>query len=86
MDWVTALPSGGDRRFNACLVLFDRSRTPIFLPFHKDRTAMSTAIMIWNRVIRHTVLLQNIINNRDPKFTPASWKDLQNLFGTNSSF
>ncbi|MBW0551705.1 hypothetical protein O181_091420 [Austropuccinia psidii MF-1] len=23
MDWVTALPPGGDRRFNACLVLVD---------------------------------------------------------------
>ncbi|MBW0537177.1 hypothetical protein O181_076892 [Austropuccinia psidii MF-1] len=41
MDWVTALHPGGDRNYNACLVLADRYRkTPIFLPCHKDDTAM----------------------------------------------
>ncbi|MBW0501254.1 hypothetical protein O181_040969 [Austropuccinia psidii MF-1] len=37
MDWVTALPLVGDIGYNACLALVDRySKTPIFLPFHKD--------------------------------------------------
>ncbi|MBW0516692.1 hypothetical protein O181_056407 [Austropuccinia psidii MF-1] len=37
MHWVTALPPGGDRIHNACLVLFDRYRkTPMFLPCHKS--------------------------------------------------
>ncbi|MBW0516930.1 hypothetical protein O181_056645 [Austropuccinia psidii MF-1] len=49
MDWVTALPPGGDRSYNACLVLVDRyGRNPMFLPFYKDDKAMDTAIMIWN--------------------------------------
>ncbi|MBW0558173.1 hypothetical protein O181_097888 [Austropuccinia psidii MF-1] len=70
MDWVTALPSGGERSYNARLVLVDRySKTPMFLPCHKDDTAMDTAIMIWNRVISDTGLFQNIISDRDPKFT-----------------
>ncbi|MBW0554601.1 hypothetical protein O181_094316 [Austropuccinia psidii MF-1] len=31
MDWVTALPPGGDRSYNACLVLVDRyNKTPMF--------------------------------------------------------
>ncbi|MBW0531342.1 hypothetical protein O181_071057 [Austropuccinia psidii MF-1] len=47
MDWVTALPPGGDTSYNACLVLVDRySKTPMFLPGHKDDTAMDTAITI----------------------------------------
>ncbi|MBW0528303.1 hypothetical protein O181_068018 [Austropuccinia psidii MF-1] len=55
MDWVTALPQGGDRSYNACLVLVDRySITPMFLPFHKDDTSIDTAIMIWNKAISHT--------------------------------
>ncbi|MBW0579010.1 hypothetical protein O181_118725 [Austropuccinia psidii MF-1] len=87
MDWVTALPPGGDRSYNACLVLVDRySKTPIFLPFHKYDTAMDTAIMIWNKVISHTGLFQNIISDRDPKLTSALWKNLHNLFGTKLSF
>ncbi|MBW0516326.1 hypothetical protein O181_056041 [Austropuccinia psidii MF-1] len=47
MEWVTALPPGGDRSYNACLVLVDRySKNSMLLPCHKDDTAMDTAIMI----------------------------------------
>ncbi|MBW0550566.1 hypothetical protein O181_090281 [Austropuccinia psidii MF-1] len=47
MDWVTGLPPGGDRSYNACLVIVDRfSKTPIFLPCHKDDTTMDTALLI----------------------------------------
>ncbi|MBW0560171.1 hypothetical protein O181_099886 [Austropuccinia psidii MF-1] len=68
MVWVTALPPSGDRSFNACVVLVDRySKTPMFLPFNKDDTAMYTAIMIFNRVISHKGLFQNIIIDTDPK-------------------
>ncbi|MBW0571066.1 hypothetical protein O181_110781 [Austropuccinia psidii MF-1] len=82
MDWVTALPLGGDRNYHACLVLVDRYRkTQMFLPFHKDDTAMETAIMIWNKAISHEGLFQNIISDRDPKFTSALWTNLHNLFG-----
>ncbi|MBW0547373.1 hypothetical protein O181_087088 [Austropuccinia psidii MF-1] len=87
MDWVTALPPGGDRSYNACIVLVDRYRkTPMFLPCHKDDTAMETAIMIWKKVISHTGLFQNIISHIDPKLTSALWKNLHNLFGTELSF
>ncbi|MBW0585526.1 hypothetical protein O181_125241 [Austropuccinia psidii MF-1] len=41
MDWVTALPPGGDRSYDSCLVLVDRySKTPMFLPCHKEDTAI----------------------------------------------
>ncbi|MBW0527060.1 hypothetical protein O181_066775 [Austropuccinia psidii MF-1] len=64
MDWVTALPPGGDKSYNACLVIVDRySKTPIFLPCHKDDTAMDPALLIWNRVISHTGLFKNIISD-----------------------
>ncbi|MBW0568511.1 hypothetical protein O181_108226 [Austropuccinia psidii MF-1] len=70
MDWVTALPPGGDESHNACLGIVDRySKTPIFLPCHKDETAMDPALLIWNRVISHTCLFKNIISDGDPKFT-----------------
>ncbi|MBW0534189.1 hypothetical protein O181_073904 [Austropuccinia psidii MF-1] len=87
IDWVTVLPPGGDRSYNACLVLVDRySKTPMLLPCHKDDTAIDTAIMIWNKVISHTGVFQNIISDRDPKFTLALWTQLHNLFGTKLSF
>ncbi|MBW0560803.1 hypothetical protein O181_100518 [Austropuccinia psidii MF-1] len=81
MDWVIALPPGGDRRFNACLVLVDRySKAPVFLPCNKDYTAMDIDIMICNIVISHTGLFQNIISDKDPKFTSSLWTNLHKLF------
>ncbi|MBW0554283.1 hypothetical protein O181_093998 [Austropuccinia psidii MF-1] len=47
---------------------------------------MDTAILIWNRVISHTCLFQNIISNRDPKFTSALWTNLHSLVGANLLF
>ncbi|MBW0543858.1 hypothetical protein O181_083573 [Austropuccinia psidii MF-1] len=47
MDWVTGLPPGGYRIYNACLVIVEIfSKTPIFLPFQKYDTAMDTAYLI----------------------------------------
>ncbi|MBW0544760.1 hypothetical protein O181_084475 [Austropuccinia psidii MF-1] len=87
MDWVTALPPGGDRSYNACLVsVYRYSKTPMFLPCHKDDTAMDTAIMIWNKAISHSGVFQNIISNRDPNCTSELWTNLNNLFGTKFSF
>ncbi|MBW0511317.1 hypothetical protein O181_051032 [Austropuccinia psidii MF-1] len=66
MDWVTALPPRGDKSYNACLVIVDRYiKTPIFLPCHKDDTAMDTALLIWNRVISNTGLFKNSISERE---------------------
>ncbi|MBW0532176.1 hypothetical protein O181_071891 [Austropuccinia psidii MF-1] len=87
MDWVTGLPPGGDRSYNACLVIVNRfSKTPIFLPFHEDDIARDTALWIWNRVISCTGIFTKIISERDPQCTSALWKNLPQLFGTNLSF
>ncbi|MBW0505661.1 hypothetical protein O181_045376 [Austropuccinia psidii MF-1] len=82
MDWVTALPPGDDKHYNACLVIVYRySKTAIFLRCHKDDKAMDTGILIWNRVIPHTSLFENIISDRDPKLTLALWTNLHKLLG-----
>ncbi|MBW0584163.1 hypothetical protein O181_123878 [Austropuccinia psidii MF-1] len=87
MDWVTAPPPSGEKNYNACLVIVDRCRkTTIFLPCHKDVTAMDTALLLWSRVISHTGLFGNIISDRDPKFTSALWKNLHRFFGAKLSF
>ncbi|MBW0570561.1 hypothetical protein O181_110276 [Austropuccinia psidii MF-1] len=69
---ITGLPPGADRSYNAFLVIVDRfSKTPIFLPCHKDDTAMNKAFLIWNIVVSWTGIFTNIISDRDPKFTSA---------------
>ncbi|MBW0589085.1 hypothetical protein O181_128800 [Austropuccinia psidii MF-1] len=87
MDCVTGLPEGGDRSYHSCLVIVDRFiKTPIFLPCHKDDTAIDTALLIWNRVVSWTGIFTNIISDRDPKFTSELWTNLHQLFGTKLSF
>ncbi|MBW0554679.1 hypothetical protein O181_094394 [Austropuccinia psidii MF-1] len=82
MDWVTDLPPGGDRSYNASIVIFDRfSKTPILLPCNKNDKAMDTALLIWNRVASWTGIFTNIISDRDPNFTSPLWKNLHQLFG-----
>ncbi|MBW0573993.1 hypothetical protein O181_113708 [Austropuccinia psidii MF-1] len=50
MNWVTGLPPGGCRSYNAFLAIVNRfSKSTIFLPCHKEYTAMDTALLIWNR-------------------------------------
>ncbi|MBW0563555.1 hypothetical protein O181_103270 [Austropuccinia psidii MF-1] len=87
MDWVTGLPLGGERSYNACLVIVDRfSKTAIFLPCHKDDTAMDKALIVWNRVVSWTSIFTNIISDRNSNFTSALWTNLHQLFGTKLSF
>ncbi|MBW0539965.1 hypothetical protein O181_079680 [Austropuccinia psidii MF-1] len=87
MDWVTALPPEGDKSYNSCFVIVERySKTPIFLPYHKNDTAMDTALLIWNRVISHTGLFKNSISDRDPKFKSALWTNLHKPLGKKLSF
>ncbi|MBW0569531.1 hypothetical protein O181_109246 [Austropuccinia psidii MF-1] len=87
IDWVTGLTPAGDRSYNSCLVIVDRFiKARIFLPCHKEDTAMETALLIWNRVVSWTCIFTNIISDRDPKFTSALWKNLHQLFGTKLAF
>ncbi|MBW0531955.1 hypothetical protein O181_071670 [Austropuccinia psidii MF-1] len=87
MNWVIGLLPGADRSYDACLVIVDRfSKTPIFLPCHKDDTAMDTALLLWNRVMSWTGIFTHIISERDPKLTSELWTNLNQSFGTKLSF
>ncbi|MBW0519257.1 hypothetical protein O181_058972 [Austropuccinia psidii MF-1] len=73
--------------FNSFLVLVDRYRKiPIVLPFHRDDTALETAIIICNKAISHTGFFQNFMSDEDPKFTLALWKNLHSFLSTKLSF
>ncbi|MBW0515072.1 hypothetical protein O181_054787 [Austropuccinia psidii MF-1] len=87
MNWVAGLPPGGDRSYNSCLVIVDRfSKNPNFLLFHKNNTAMDTALLIWNRVISWTGIFKNTISDRDLKLTTELWTNLHQIFGRKLSF
>ncbi|MBW0490819.1 hypothetical protein O181_030534 [Austropuccinia psidii MF-1] len=87
MDLLAGLPPEGESIYNEFLVIVDSFRkTTIFLPFHKDDTAMDTALMIWNRVLSSNGIFTKRISYKDLKFTLALWTYLNQLFGTKLSF
>ncbi|MBW0561252.1 hypothetical protein O181_100967 [Austropuccinia psidii MF-1] len=71
MVWVTGLVPGGKDNFNACLIIVDRfSKSMRCLPFHKEDTAMYTALLFCNNIISTCGIPKFIISDKDPKFTP----------------
>ncbi|MBW0475236.1 hypothetical protein O181_014951 [Austropuccinia psidii MF-1] len=87
MDWVTGLVPGGKENFNPCLNIVDRfSKNVRCLLCHKEGTAMDTALLFWNHIISTCGVPENIIGDRDPKFTSGIWTNLYEILGTKPSF
>ncbi|MBW0556437.1 hypothetical protein O181_096152 [Austropuccinia psidii MF-1] len=87
MDWVTGLVPGGKENFNSCLIMVDRFRKSMrCLPFHKEDTAMDTALLFWNNIMSTCGVPKIIISDRDPKFTSKFWTNLYDMLGTNLAF
>ncbi|MBW0516107.1 hypothetical protein O181_055822 [Austropuccinia psidii MF-1] len=87
MDWVTGLQPGGDRSYNACLLIIESpSKTPIFLPFHKYYKAMDSTLLICNSIVSWTGIFTKIISDKDAKLNLALCTNYHKLFGTKLSF
>ncbi|MBW0542096.1 hypothetical protein O181_081811 [Austropuccinia psidii MF-1] len=87
MDRVTGLVPGGKENFNACLIIVDRfSKIMRFLPYHKEDTAMDTAMSFWNNIISTCAVPKIIIRDRNPKFTFEFWTSLYDMLGTKLAF
>ncbi|MBW0488166.1 hypothetical protein O181_027881 [Austropuccinia psidii MF-1] len=87
MDWVTGLVPGGKWSFNASLIILDRfSKSMRCLPFHKEDTAMDTALSFWKNIISTCGFPKIIMSYRDPKFTSEFWTNLYDMLGTKLAF
>ncbi|MBW0538508.1 hypothetical protein O181_078223 [Austropuccinia psidii MF-1] len=87
MDWVIQLVPGGKENFKAFLIIVYRfSKSIRCLPYHKEDTAMDTALLFWNNIISTCGVPKIIISDRDPKFTSEFWSNLYDMLGTKLSF
>ncbi|MBW0494686.1 hypothetical protein O181_034401 [Austropuccinia psidii MF-1] len=57
-----------------------------FFPFHKEDTAMDTALLFWNNIIATCGVPKIIISDRDPKFTSEFFTNLYDMLGTKIAF
>ncbi|MBW0531861.1 hypothetical protein O181_071576 [Austropuccinia psidii MF-1] len=87
MDWATGPFPGGKENYNACLIIVDSFRKSMrCLPFHKEDTAMDTALLFWNNIISTCEVPKSIISDRDPRFTSEFWTNLYDILGTKPVF
>ncbi|MBW0503854.1 hypothetical protein O181_043569 [Austropuccinia psidii MF-1] len=87
MYCVAGRVAGGKENLNACLVIVDRySKIVRFLQYHKEGTAMDTALLFWNNIISTCGIPKIIIGDRDPKFTSELWTNLYDMLGTKLAF
>ncbi|MBW0559045.1 hypothetical protein O181_098760 [Austropuccinia psidii MF-1] len=87
MEWVTGLVPGWKENYNACIIIVDRfSKSMRCLPFHKEDTAIDTALLFWNNIISTCGVLKIRMSNRDPKFTSELWTNLYDMLGTKLAF
>ncbi|MBW0522481.1 hypothetical protein O181_062196 [Austropuccinia psidii MF-1] len=87
MDWVTGLVPEGKENFNSFLDIVNRySKSVRCLPFHKEDTAMDTALIFWNNIIATWGVPKIIISNTNPKFTSDFWTNLYDILERNLEF
>ncbi|MBW0564414.1 hypothetical protein O181_104129 [Austropuccinia psidii MF-1] len=87
VDWATGLVPGGKENFNSFFIIVDRFRKSMrSLPFHKEDTAMDTALLFWNNIISTCGVPKIIISDGDPKFTSEIWTNLYDMLGTKLAF
>ncbi|MBW0545423.1 hypothetical protein O181_085138 [Austropuccinia psidii MF-1] len=87
MNWVKGLVPGGKENFNSCLVIVDSYIKSVrcFL-FHKEDTAIHTALSFCNNIATTCGVSKPIISNRDSQFTSEFWTNLYEMLGKKLAF
>ncbi|MBW0517749.1 hypothetical protein O181_057464 [Austropuccinia psidii MF-1] len=78
---------GGKKNLKAFLVIVYISRKiSIFIPFHKEDTALEKALLFWNNIIETCGVPKIIKSDGDPKFTLEFWTNLYEILDKNPKF
>ncbi|MBW0577463.1 hypothetical protein O181_117178 [Austropuccinia psidii MF-1] len=87
MDFIKGLAPEGNENLNAFIVIVDRvCKLFIWLPCHKEDTAVATALLLLNIIIATCGVPKIIISDRYPNFTFKFWTNLHNMLGTKHAF
>ena len=81
LDFITSRPKTGD--LTGILVIIDRfSKYATFVPVSKYCSAEETARLFFRNVVKYWGVPQNIVSDRDGRFTGSFWTELFNLLGS----
>ena len=81
MDFMTHLLES--KGFDSIMVVVDRaSKMAHFVPTRDIATAQEICRLYFDKVVKHYGMQENIILDRDPKFTSRFWRALWKKLGT----
>ena len=81
MDFIMPLPKSRSEN-DAVLVCVDRlSKTAVFIPTTQQVTAHQVAYLYTKEVYRHYGAPDELISDRDPRFTSEFWEELCKILG-----
>ena len=81
LDFIISLPKTGDLK--SILVVVDRfSKYATFIAAQKQCPAEKTTLIFFKHVVKCWGVPQNIISDRDARFTGSFWFELFNLLGS----
>jgi hypothetical protein len=84
MDFITSLPVSNG--YDSIYVVVDRmGKMAHFIPCHSTDDAPAIAQRYVDNIVKHHGIPDEIVSDRDPKFTSRFWKDLFNILGTKLS-
>ena len=81
MDFISSLPKVGEH--SSVFVVVDRfSKYATFIPTTKSSNATETAQLFFKHVVKFWGVPQNIVSDRDARFTGKFWTELFNILGS----
>ena len=81
MDYLMSVPKS-KKGHNAILIVIDRlTKMAHFIPTTDQVTAKETAELFLQNVFRYHGLPDNIVSDRDPRFTSHFWENLHKILG-----
>ncbi|MCV6602019.1 MAG: transposase family protein, partial [Cohaesibacter sp.] len=86
IDFVTDLPLTQGRKDTILTIVDKATRMVHLVPCRKNITAVATAQLLWQHVVRLHGVPQAIYSDRGPQFNANSWRELWRLTGTNLKF
>ena len=86
IDFITDLPMSAGNK-DTVLTIVDKATGMVHLvPCHKNITAVATAQLLWQNVVKLHGVPRAIYSDRGPQFTANSWQELWRLTGTKLNY
>ena len=90
MDWITGLPPCGPLGYNAIYTVVNRTTQAIRLSpcvlGAGEMSAEATAKLFFDGIVRHYGLPDEVLHDRDPRFTADFWTSLWKVLGSRAVF